>query len=203
MKMRNTLIGSMALLLAGPLWAQTRPAAARPPAGDASLKVAVINIQEAIASTAEGKEAATQLQTQFTPQRNALDGLSKQIQDLQQRLQDGQRTLSDQEKDRLAAEGQRLTTEYQRKQQELNEDANDARTDAVNTIGQKMVQVIDKYARQNGYSIVLDTSSQASPVLFASDGIDITTNIIKLYDQSYPVKHAATTPPAAQKPPQR
>ncbi|HEV2388834.1 MAG TPA: OmpH family outer membrane protein [Candidatus Acidoferrales bacterium] len=202
MTMRNAVIVSTALLLAGPVWAQTRPAPARP-AGDAPMKVAVISIQAAIASTAEGKEAATQLQAQFTPQRDALDGLSKQIQDLQTRLQNGQRTLSDQEKDRLAAQGQRLTAEFQRKQQELNEDASDARNEAVNTIGQKMVQVIDKYARQNAYSIVLDTSAQSSPVLFASDAIDITNDIVKLYDQSYPAKRSSTTPPAGAKPKQK
>jgi outer membrane protein len=201
--MRKATIVSMALLLAGPVWGQTRPAPARSATGDTPLKVAVMNIQEAIASTAEGKAAAAQLQTQFTPQRNALDSLSKQIQDVQQRLQDGQRTLSDDEKNRLALQGQRLAAEYQRKQQELNEDANDARNDAVNTIGQKMVAIIDKYARQNGYSLVLDSSSQASPVLFNADGIDITTDIVKLYDQSYPVRHTATTPPATPKPQQK
>jgi hypothetical protein len=50
---------------------------------------------------------------------------------------------------------------------------------------------------------VLDTSSQNTPILYASNQIDLTQDIIRLYDQAYPIKPAGTaTPakPAAQKP---
>jgi hypothetical protein len=52
---------------------------------------------------------------------------------------------------------------------------------------------------------VLDSSAQNTPILFASTNIDVTQDMVRLYDQAYPVKGgapAATTParPAAQKP---
>jgi outer membrane protein len=193
MKLHFAVVLSIAWLMVGPVWAQTSTRTA-PATSDAPMKFAVINIQQAIASTDEGQQAAAQLQSQFTPRRDELDKLSKQIQDLQERLQNGERTLSDEEKDRLAAHGQQLTREYQRKQQELTDDANDARTDAINTIGQKMVKIIDKFARDNSYSMVLDSSAQGSPVLFASDAIDATLDIIKLYNQANPVKTGAAAP---------
>jgi hypothetical protein len=43
---------------------------------------------------------------------------------------------------------------------------------------------------------VFDSSAQNSPILFASTNIDITQEIIKLYDQAYPVKGGATVPAA-------
>jgi hypothetical protein len=80
-----------------------------------------------------------------------------------------------------------------------------------------MIDVLDRYARENGYVVVLDTSAQNTPILFASTGVDVTQDIVRLYDQAYPVKGgapAATTPaarpaqrpavqPPAAKPPKR
>jgi len=39
-------------------------------------------------------------------------------------------------------------------------------------LGQKMMDVIIKYATQNGYSMVLDVSSQQTPVLWADPSAD-------------------------------
>jgi outer membrane protein len=46
--------------------------------------------------------------------------------------------------------------------------------------------VLEKYATANGYSLVLDVSNPQTPVLWASQTIDITTEIVKLYDQANP-----------------
>jgi outer membrane protein len=170
------------------VWAQASGAGAA-----ASGKVGVINIQAAIASTAEGKQAAAELQSQFAPRTNELQNMQKQIEDLRNRLQTGQSTLSDEEKSRLQREGDQLTRTFQRKQQEFQDDTNDAQQDVVNRIGRKLVDVLNKYSKENGYSIVLDDSSQQTPVIFAANQIDVTQDIIRLYDQSYPVKAGAGT----------
>lgn len=192
---RNVVVLSAALAFAGPVLAQTHATPARS-ASDAAGRIAVINIQAAIAGTDQGKQTAQELAAKFAPRQTDIDNLNKQIQDLQQRLQDGQNTLSDSEKSRLDFQYQELSRDVQREQQEFQEDAQDARTDAVDTIGQKMMPIINTYASQNGYSVVLDTSSQSSPVLYASNAIDITAAIVKLYNQQFPVK-AAAAPAAA------
>jgi outer membrane protein len=173
-------------------------------AGAASgAKVAVINIRQAIASTAEGKQASAELQSQFAPRQNELENLNKQINDLRQRLAAGQTTLSDEEKQRLQVQGQRLAAQLDRKNNELNEDAQAAQSDVVDRIGRKMMDVLDRYSREGGYVAVFDSSSQNSPILYVSSNIDVTQEIIKLYDQAYPIKAGGTTPatrPAASTP---
>jgi len=62
------------------------------------------------------------------------------------------------------------------------------------------MDVLDRYARENGLVAVFDSSAQNSPILFASTNIDITQEIIKLYDQAYPVKGGATGTAPATKP---
>jgi outer membrane protein len=189
MKIQAVVPVIAALLMTPAVWAQ----AAAPAAG----KVGVINIQAAIASTAEGKQAAAELQSQFTPRMNELQNLQKQIEDVRNRLQAGQSTLSDEEKARLQREGDTLTRTYQRKQQELQDDTNDAQQEVVNRIGRKLVDILNKYSKDNAYAIVLDDSSQQTPVIYAANQIDVTQDIIRLYDQSYPVKNAGATTPTA------
>jgi outer membrane OmpH-like protein len=60
--------------------------------------------------------------------------------------------------------------------------------------------VIDKYSKENGYSVVFDISAQNTPVVYAANQNDITQDIVRLFDQAYPVKAAATPRPAAPKP---
>ncbi len=191
MKIRAAVPVLAVLLMAPSLWAQAGAAASAP------AKVGVINVQAAIAGTAEGKQAVAQLQSQFAPRTSELQNMQKQIEDVRARLQAGETTLSDEEKGRLTREGDQLTRSFQRKQQEFQDDSNDAQQDLINRIGRKMIEVLDKYARDNGYTVVLDTSSQQTPVIYASNQIDVTQEIIHLYDQSNPVKAgAASTAPS-------
>ncbi len=164
-------------------------------------KVAVINIRQAIVSTAEGKQTSAELQSQFAARQNELENLNKQINDLQQRLTAGDRTLSDEEKARLTQQGQRMTTQLDRKKTEYQEDLNNAQGDAIDRIGRKMLDVINRYARENGFAVVLNSATENSPVLYNAPQSDITQDIIRLYDQAYPVKASATPPAPRPKPP--
>ena len=153
--------------------------------GEAGAKIAAINMRAAIANTAEGKQAAAQMETQFSARRRELEDLNKKIEDLRQRLSAGANTLSDEEKQKLAVEGQRLARQLERRQNEFQEDLNDAQSDVVSRIGQRMVAVLGKYAPSKGYGAVLDNSSQSTPVMYAS--ADITQDVVKAYDLAYPV----------------
>jgi len=169
-------------------------------AAAAPTKIAVINVRNAIVATAEGKQAQAQLQSQFAPKQNELQNLQKQIEDLQRRMSDGARTLSDDEKAKMQREGELLSRRLQRGNDDLNEELNAAQGELVDGIGRKMLEVMDRYSRENGFVAVFDTSAQGSPVVYASSSSDITQEIVRLYDQAYPVKSGAAAAPAAPKP---
>jgi outer membrane protein len=162
MKIRLAVPALAIFLLMPAAWAQSSGASA-------SAKIGVINVQVAITSTADGKQAAAET-----------------------RLRTGQTTLSDDEKARLAREGDQLNRSYQRKQQEAQDDFNDEQQDVVNRIGRKMVAIMDKYSRDNGYAVILDTSAQQTPVVYAAPQNDVTQDIIRLYDEGNPVKAGAS-----------
>jgi outer membrane protein len=191
MKMRFAVPALAAILMApAAMWAQAGGAAA--PAS--ATKIGVIDVQVAITSTAEGKQAAAELQSQFAPRQTELTNMQKQMEDIQTRLRTGQTTLSDDEKARLGREGEQLQRTYQRRSQDAQDDFNEAQREIVDRIGRRMIDVLNKYSRDNGYSIILDRSGQASPVIFAANSIDVTQEIIRLFDQSYPVKASTAAP---------
>jgi len=196
MKIRIAVPALAALLLIPAVRAQSTGTAA----AAAPTKVGVINVQVAITSTAEGKQAAAEMQSQFAPRQTELENLRKEIEELQTRLRTGSNALSDEERARLGAQGEQRSRIFQRKQQESQEDFNEAQREIVDRIGRKMVEILDKYSRENGYAIIFDTSAQSTPVIYAANQIDITQDIIRLYDQNYPVKNAGGTKPAAPKP---
>jgi outer membrane protein len=164
--------------------------------GAAGTKLGVINVRQAIVTTSEGKQASAELQSQFAARQSELENMNKQISDLRQRLAAGQSTLSQDEQARLTRQGELLARQLQRKQDEYQEDVNASQGEVIDRIGRKMIDVLDRYARENGYVAILDSSAQNTPILYASNQIDVTQDIIKLYDQAYPLKAGSSAAPA-------
>ncbi len=189
MVFRTAVLAAALLLSTGACWAQGTAAAAP------AAKVGVLNIRGAIGTTAEGKQAQAELQSQFAPRQGEIENMNKQIGDLQQRLQAGQGKLSPDEETRLRQQGTRLAAQLERKQTEYQEDVNSALGEVQDRVGRKMVDVLDRYARENGYSVILDTSAQNTPILYAATQVDVTADIVRLYDQAYPLKSGAGTQP--------
>jgi outer membrane protein len=203
---RTAALAAACLWSAGAALAQGAPAAGT----TASGKVGVLNVRQAILSTAEGKLASAELQSQFAPRQTELENMNKQINDLRQRLAACEGKCSQEEIARLTTQGQRQAQQLQRKQDEMQEDANAAQAEVFERLGRKVNDVLDRYARENGYILLLDYSAQNTPIVNFSQQVDVTQEIVRLYDQAYPVKAgagaqpkpaaakpAATNPPAA------
>lgn len=202
MKIRYVIPALAALLAVPAVWGQTSTASMRAADSPVAAKIGTINMQAAITGTSEGKQAAAELQSQFAPRETELANLQKQIEDLQTRVRTTQNTASEDEKARMQREYDLMTRQFQRKQQDSQDDFQAARQDVIDRIGRKLIDVVDKYSKDNGYAVVLDTSSQQTPVIYGAPTVDVTQEVIRLYDQAYPLKAASTTParPAAPKP---
>ena len=177
-------------------------------------KVGVIQIQAALASTKEGQKAAAELEVKMSPRKKELEGKQAEIKDLQDRLQRGGNTLSDSAKEDLTRSIDTKTKSYNREIEDAQAELQEEQQKVVNALGQKMMAVIDKYAQQNAFAVILDVSNQNTPVLYASNAVDVTKDIIDLYDKTVftaapapsparsaaPAARPATAPPAAAAP---
>lgn len=173
------------------------------PAGaqNAGSKVGVINIQSAIVSTKDGQKAAGEIQTRFNPKKTELDKRQTEITQLQDQLNRGRNTLSEDARNKLVRDIDQKTKSLNRDTDDAREELNQEEQKIMNELGGRIMQVIDKYAKDNGYTLILDVSSPQTPVLYASNAIDITRDIIELYDKNAPPAAAgapAAAPPGTQ-----
>jgi outer membrane protein len=158
-------------------------------------KIAVIRTQQAILATKEGQAASGAINAKFEPKKTEFAKREGGIQELQDQLKKGGATMSEEAKARLQRDVDAKTKAYERDIQDANEDLDQELSKVMNDLGNKMVGVIiAQYAAQNGYSAVFDVSNQNGGVLWAAPSTDITADIIKLYDQTYPANAAAKAP---------
>ncbi len=68
-----------------------------------------------------------------------------------------------------------------------------------NGLASKVYDVLEAYAQQQGYTIVLDVAQQQTPVLYATESTNITKAVIDAYNLKSGVP-APPAPPAAAAP---
>jgi outer membrane protein len=171
-------------------------------------KVAIIHVQNAILQTKDGQKAASDLQGRFAPKKAALDKKQADIAALQDTLRKGSATMSEEAKAKLIRDIDANNKSLQRDTEDAQADLDAEQGKIMQELGNKVMAVLEKYATGNGYSLVLDVSNPQTPVLWASQTIDITGDIVKLYDQANPgtgapaaaAKPAGTAPAAAPAP---
>ncbi len=171
--------------LAVSLWGQPQP-----------TKVGIIHIQNAIISTKDGQRAAADLQGKFDPKRRQLEKMQSEIAALQEQLRKGANTLSEEARQKLMREIDAKTRTLNRETEDAQAEFDQEQQKIVQELGGRLMQVIDKYARDNGFALILDVSSPQTPVLYAANAIDITQAIVELYDKNAPSASAPTPAPA-------
>jgi len=171
-------------------------------------KIAVIAIQQAIVATKDGQKAASELSAKAEPKKKELEGKQSDINSLQDQLSKGQNTLSEGTKNELYKNIETKKKSLQRDFEDAQAEMDQEQQKILQQLGQKIMAVIERYARDNGYTLVVDVSNPQTPVLYAAPSIDITKEIIELYDKSAaqmstpakPTAGSPTTPPAAKPP---
>lgn len=180
------------------VFAQTEPptpvVVAPPAPTPAPVRVATIFGQNAIAATQEGQKASAALTAKFTPKRDEFNRKQAELQSLRDQLKKGQAAMSAEALGNLNKSIDAKTREVQRLGQDSQAALEEEEGAMMQQLGDKLTLVIRDYASSNGYAVVIDVSAPNGPVLWASPSIDITNEIVKLYDRAHPV---APTPPAA------
>jgi outer membrane protein len=174
---------------AAPASAAGTPASGNPAA--TPTKIGVVNIQDAILATEEGKKEFDTLQQRFSPKQAELKNLNDDIENLKKQYQAQADKLSDEEKNTRAKNIDTKQKTLQRTYEDAQAEFQQAEQELINRIGGKMLTTLQKYAQANGYSIVLDVSNpQTSPVLWATQGNVITKELVDAYNVENPVAGA-------------
>jgi outer membrane protein len=173
------------------------PASAAPAAYP--VKVAIINVQDAIMATADGKKAAADMTAKFTPRRSVLEKKNSDMQTMQDQVRKGGATMSAEARDKLNKDIDALQKSLQRDSEDFDADVQQEQNKIMNDLGEKMMSLVIKHCQQNGIGMVVNVSDPQTPVLWADPALDITQEVIRLYDAAHPpqVTAAPAKPPAA------
>jgi outer membrane protein len=193
-------LGAAAIAAAQAPATPTAPATPVSAPGAGPTRVGVINIQAAITTTKDGQKAAAELEERFTSKRKDMEKKQQEIKELQEKLQRGGNTLSQTAKDDTQRAIDQKTRSFNYDMQDAQSEYETEQRKVIDELGQKLMQVIDKYAVSNGLAVVLDVSNQNTPVLYASNSVDITKDIIEMYDKVSSTLVATPRPTAAPKP---
>jgi len=171
--MRRILVlaGIVALALPVAATAQTSPP-----------KIGVMNVLRAIVECSEGKQANEEFQKKFEAKRDELSSKQKEIETLQQQLKSQAATLNDDARAGLTKSITQKTTDLQRSQEDAEKEFNELRNQIFNRIGSKLAPLVQQYAKEKNFTLVLDSSSQTTQLTYVDPATDITDDIVKRYD---------------------
>lgn len=160
----------------------------------AGIKVGIVSIQDAIMGTNEGKKELDALQARFGPRQNELKAQSDELEKLKADLQVKGDKLSEDERNnrvKVATDKQKV---LQRNGEDFQAEVQQAEQEVLNRLGKKMLDVMDKYAKDNNYAVILDVSNPQTPVLWASPTANITKELVDAYNTASPVAAPAARP---------
>lgn len=185
MKLNSVVIGAL-ILGAVALSVHSQNAAPKPAL---AAKIAVVAMRDAMLNTQDGKKAMAGMQTKFEPMRIGLEKRQAELQTMGEQLRKGGATMTAEAQQKLNNEMVAKKKSFDRDADDLNAEVEQEDGKLMQDLSAKMGGVIDEYARQNGYTVIMDA---AEPVLWAAETANVTPDIVKLYDR----KHAAAIPAA-------
>ena len=189
----------LALTFAGLASAQA-PAAPAAPAGPAPTKVGIIAAANVIHETAQGLKADEELAKEFQPKKEALDKKNAQIQTWTDQLSKGRATLSSEAQAKLKNDIDAATKTLNRDNEDAQAELDEKEGKIMQDLGGKMMTILADYANTHGFLVILDVSSQQTPVLWAAPGASVDAEVKALFDAKYPVAAGTGAPAAPAKP---
>jgi outer membrane protein len=148
----------------------------------AQLKIAVVNVQKALADTDELKKASADLAKKYQPRTDEMEKIQKDLEAIDAQLNSGK--LNQQATADLQAQGARKQRDQQRMQDDMNADVEKDRQDILASMSEKMQNVINKLAEEKG----LDMIVEASQTLYSKPALDLTAEATAAYNKANPAK---------------
>ncbi len=146
----------------------------------AEFKLAVVNMQKAIQASTAGKKAKAELEGDFEKKKKELQ---KKEADLKKMGEDLERKKSVLSEDVL----QKKQMEFQEEMMKFREtvgknqvEIQKKEQDLTSPIIEKMRKIVDRIAKEKGYSVVLENSAA---VLYAEASHDLTDEVTKAFEK--------------------
>jgi outer membrane protein len=178
---------------ASPAAVPNAPSAASAAPIPTGTRVGTINIEQAIAVTNEGQRDLTALSKKLEPKQAELKTVSDEIESLKKQLTTQGDKMNEDAAAALRKQIESKQKSFERSVQDAREEAQGQQGEILQRILAKLAPVIMKYAADNGYGVLLDTSQQwpQGPVIPVTPSMDITQPVVDAYN----LKSGVPAPP--------
>jgi outer membrane protein len=175
------------------------PAAAAPAVTGTGTKVGTISIEQAIFATNEGRRDFEALSKKLEPKQTELKGQNDELESLQKQLTTQGDKLNEEARATLVKQIETKKKSLDRAVQDAREDAQNQQNEIAQRILQKMAPVLVKYANENGFGVIIDTSQPwpQGPVVWWGAAVDVTKPVVEAFNAQSGVPAPATTGGAA------
>ena len=177
--MKKFLISAAAFVLAAPMFAQSQP-----------QRLAVIDVQKVLSTSSAGKVSYEKLKKMQDERIARAQKMDEEIKTLENDLNTKKMSLSEDKVTDITKQISDKKIAEQRYAQDADREVGEARDRELQALEAKIHQVIDQIGKEMGLAMIFNKFE--SGLVYASDAIDITDNVIKRFND-------ATTPAAAAK----
>ncbi|HZE27748.1 MAG TPA: OmpH family outer membrane protein [Terriglobales bacterium] len=183
--------------------AAAAPASAAPAVTGTGTKVGTISMEQAIFATNEGRRDFEALSKKLEPKQNELKGQNDEIEGLKKQLNTQGDKLNEEARATLVKQIETRQKSLDRALQDAREDAQNQQNEIAQRILQKLGPVLIKYASDNGFGVLMDTSQPwpQSPVVWWGEAVDVTKPVVDVYNAQSGVPAPASTGTAKPIPP--
>lgn len=148
----------------------------------AIIKIGVINSQEVLEKSAEGKKVMSQLQDVDKRHQGELSRKDEEIRQLQTRLNTQRLTLTQEALMNLSADIEKKQTERKRYAEDSYREMQELTQRLFNRLQNELIPIIEQIGKEKGLDIIFDLNK--SGAVYFSPTIDLTQEVIQKYDAS-------------------
>ncbi len=146
-----------------------------------AVKVGYVDMQKAITETSEGKKAKEKLEKEFKDKQADLKKMEEDLKNMSKDLEKKALVLSDDVKAKKQQELQEQMMKYREIVGKSQVDIQKKERDLTLPIVTKLRDIIEKIAKAEEYSMILEKSEQS--VLWAQKDLDLTDRIVKEFEK--------------------
>jgi Skp family chaperone for outer membrane proteins len=152
-----------------------------------SSKIGVINSQEVLEKSSEGKKVIARLQERDKKNQADLAKLDDEIRQLETRLNTQRLTLADEALMQMNSDLAKKRTDRTRLSEDAGRDIQELQFRLFNKVQSELIPIIEQLGKEKGFDMIFDLAK--SGAVYFNPVVDITEEVIKKYDAS---KAAAT-----------
>lgn len=158
-------------------------------------RVAVIEVQRIVQDSAYGKETLGKVQRIQQQKQDELTKRQKDLRDLEEKIQSGGKSLSEETMEKLQKDYQTKAVDLKRFQDDAQRELEDMQRKELGELEKRIMPVIDAYAKEKGFTVVFNKFQ--SGLLYATEGADITDEVIAKFNSQIVTGAPAAKPAAA------